>query len=126
MRSMGQNPTEMELKKIIEEVDKDGDGEIDFPEFMAMMGKKYRKIVSEEEEIKQAFRVFDQDGDGKITFKELKAVLTSIGEKMTEEEFRNLMREADLNGDGEISYDGRKSTIYFITTCVADDGVGGG
>jgi len=30
MRSLGQNPTDAELNKLIEEVDADGNGEVDF------------------------------------------------------------------------------------------------
>ena len=35
--SLGQNPTEAELQDMINEVDADGNGTIDFPEFLTMM-----------------------------------------------------------------------------------------
>jgi calmodulin len=40
MRSMGQNPTEDELLALVMEVDLNGDGTIDFPEFLEMMKQK--------------------------------------------------------------------------------------
>ena len=37
MRSLGQNPTESELQDMINEVDADGNGQIDFPEFLSKL-----------------------------------------------------------------------------------------
>mgnify|MGYP001507204698 CR=1 FL=1 len=71
MRSLGQNPTEAELQDMVNEIDADGDGTIDFPEFLTMMARKMKDTDSEEE-IKEAFRVFDKRGDGFISGGELR------------------------------------------------------
>ena len=42
MRSLGQNPTEAELQDMINEVDVDGNGTIDFPEFLSLMARKMK------------------------------------------------------------------------------------
>uniref|UniRef100_A0A8C8BGH2 EF-hand domain-containing protein n=1 Tax=Otus sunia TaxID=257818 RepID=A0A8C8BGH2_9STRI len=42
MRSLGQNPTEAELQDMVGEVDADGSGTIDFPEFLSLMARKMR------------------------------------------------------------------------------------
>ena len=42
MRSLGQNPTEAELKDMINEVDADGNGTIDFHEFLNLMARKMK------------------------------------------------------------------------------------
>ena len=73
MRSLGQNPTEAELQDMINEVDADGNGTIDFPEFLTMMARKMKDTDSEEE-IREAFRVFDKDGNGFISAAELQTV----------------------------------------------------
>uniref|UniRef100_A0A0M3JM47 Calmodulin-like protein 3 (inferred by orthology to a human protein) n=1 Tax=Anisakis simplex TaxID=6269 RepID=A0A0M3JM47_ANISI len=48
MRTLGQNPTEQELLDMINEVDFDGSGSIEFPEFCQMMKRmnKVRNISS--------------------------------------------------------------------------------
>lgn len=78
MRSLGQFPTEPELRAMIAEVDADGNGAIDFPEFLAMMARKMRESDSEEE-IKEAFKTFDRDGNGLISALELKFVMATHG-----------------------------------------------
>ncbi|KAJ4465041.1 calmodulin-like protein [Lentinula edodes] len=103
MRSLGQNPTDAELQDMINEVDVDGNGTIDFKEFLSMMEKKFKDTDSEEE-IRQAFQVFDKNGDGTISAKELKAVMESLGEKLSDKEVDAMIQEADQDGDGCINY----------------------
>ncbi|KAL0713701.1 hypothetical protein Bca4012_020679 [Brassica carinata] len=104
MRSLGQNQTEAELQDMINEVDADGNGTIDFPEFLNLMARKMKDTDSEEE-LKEAFRVFDKDQSGFISAAELRHVMTNLGEKLTDEEVDEMIREADVNGDGQINYD---------------------
>lgn len=88
---------------MINEVDADGAGAIDFPEFLTMMARK-TKDTDSEEEIREAFKVFDRDAKGSISAAELRHVLTSIGEKLTDDEVDEMIREADEDGDGRIDY----------------------
>ena len=78
MRSLGQNPTESELQDMINEVDADGNGTINFPEFLKMMARQIGQVENEED-IKRAFKFFDQDGNGFITAVELENVMKSMG-----------------------------------------------
>jgi len=104
MRSLGQNPTEAELMDMIQEIDADGSGTIDFPEFLTMMARKMKDTDSEEE-ILEAFKVFDKDGNGFISAAELRHIMTNLGEKLTDEEVDEMIREADIDGDGQINYE---------------------
>merc|ERR1712025_149877 len=74
MRSLGQNPTEAELQDMINEVDADGNGTIDFPEFLSLMARKIKDTDTEEklrdEEVDEMIREADIDGDGQINYEE--------------------------------------------------------
>ncbi|CAG0878600.1 unnamed protein product [Darwinula stevensoni] len=105
MRSLGQYPTEAELKDMINELDVHGNGMIDFPEFLIKIAKKMKESDKpSEEEIREAFRVLDKDGNGFISTAELRHILTNVGEKLTNEEIDEMMREAGFDGDGHIKY----------------------
>jgi len=105
LKKLGQSPSNEELKDMINEVDQDGNGTIDFEEFCSMMTKTSKNSnTSNEDELKEAFKVFDKNGDGKISHDELKDVMESLGENLSETEVANMIREADLNGDGQIDY----------------------
>ena len=88
----------------LSQVDADGNGTIDFPEFLTMMARKMKDTDSAEE-IKEAFKVFDKDGNGYISAAELRHIMTNLGEKLTDEEVDEMIREADVDGDGQINYD---------------------
>lgn len=86
------------------QIDADGSGTIDFPEFLTMMARKMKDTDSEEE-ILEAFKVFDKDGNGFISAAELRHIMTNLGEKLTDEEVDEMIREADIDGDGQINYE---------------------
>jgi calmodulin len=103
MRSLGQNPSEAELQDMVNQVDLDGNGTIEFDEFLYMMSRQMRDGDTEED-IKAAFRVFDKDGDGKITTAELTHIMKNLGEPLTQEEVDEMIAQADTNKDGIIDY----------------------
>lgn len=89
---------------MINEVDTDGNGTIDFKEFISLMATKMKDSDSEQE-LKEAFKVFDKDGNGYISAAELRHVMTNLGEKLTDEEVDEMIKEADTDGDGQVNYD---------------------
>jgi len=100
-RSIGYNPTEAELQDLINVVDKDGTGSIDFPEFLMMMKLKVQD-QNQEEEIREAFKVFDNDGNGYIDRRELALMMRFSGESVSETEIEEIINEADMDHNGLI------------------------
>ncbi|MBN3319492.1 TNNC1 protein, partial [Atractosteus spatula] len=113
MRMLGQNPTPEELQEMIDEVDEDGSGTVDFDEFLVMMVRcmKEESKGKSEEELAEIFRMFDKNGDGYIDLDELKLMLESTGEAITEDDIEELMRDGDKNNDGKIDYDGEPDRL---------------
>lgn len=82
IHSLGQNHTEAELQDMINEVDADGNGTIEFPEFLTMMARRTSHIDSEEE-LREAFRTCDEDGDGYISTAELWQMMANLGKLLS-------------------------------------------
>ncbi len=63
LRAMGFRPSKEELQDILEEIDEDGSGEIEFAEFCQLCAKFLVEEPDEETmkaELKEAFRVYDK------------------------------------------------------------------
>ena len=104
MKSLGQNPTETELRDMINEVDADDNGSIDIPEFLSIMERKMNDL-NNDDEIRVAFKVFDKDDNGIITAAELRWVMNNLGEKLSDEEIETMIQEVDTDGDGQVHYE---------------------
>merc|ERR1712137_521223 len=91
-----------DLQQIMEEVDSDGSGVIDYTEFLAATLDK--KVYMSEDVCWSAFRVFDRNGDGKICKKEIEQVVGNADVQSAFGEMGALMAEVDANGDGEVDF----------------------
>ena len=59
-RQLGERPSDKELKEMVDEVDEDKNGTIEFEEFLSMMANR----VSNNDKIQKVFKVFDKNDDG--------------------------------------------------------------
>ncbi|KAF7249648.1 Troponin C, slow skeletal and cardiac muscles isoform [Varanus komodoensis] len=121
MRMLGQNPTPEELQEMIDEVDEDGSGTVDFDEFLVMMVRcmKDDSKGKSEEELSDLFRMFDKNADGYIDLDELKLMLQATGETITEDDIEELMKDGDKNNDGKIDYDGLVA-LWSVAVCAVE------
>ena len=101
MRSLGQNLSEAEIKEVIDEVDEDKNGIIDFQEFLSLMARKM-KIIDKEDELIDAFKVLDLNGTGKISKYEIRYVILSTESGFTGNDIDELLQLCNFDEDGNI------------------------
>lgn len=100
MKSLGQNPSSIELRDLIKEVDVDNSGSIDFEEFKALM---IAREGDRQSRLKLAFSVFDKDNNGQITADEMRSVMSQF--ELTDSELEDIIKEVDEDGDGSIDFE---------------------
>ncbi|KAK3599649.1 hypothetical protein CHS0354_029110 [Potamilus streckersoni] len=105
MRVIGQNPTEAELQDMINEVDQDGNGTIEFEEFVAMMATRAKQQEDSDDIMQKTFSVFDRDKTGYITSNNLRTVLRNIGMRFSAKVVQEMINEVDSDGDGKVNYE---------------------
>ena len=93
---------EDEVDKMFKEIDIDGNGSIDYTEFV--MATMNEKNMMSNERLMQAFKMFDKDNSGTISADEIKEVLGS-DTSLSEQAITQIIKEVDENGDGEIQFD---------------------
>jgi len=120
---MGQRVSKQQLKEIIEAVDDDGSGAVEWPEFLKIMRMMYphkriefeRKFYipaldypeftrDEIDVFVKAFRQFDLDGNGCIDANELTTALKYMGMRATKEAAQQIIDSVDKDGSGTVEW----------------------
>jgi Ca2+-binding EF-hand superfamily protein len=106
MQSLGFEAKNQTIYQMIADIDKDGNGSIDFDEFLDMMTAKMVRLIKNilnqnpssnivkniympqsdkdtKEDIQKVFNLFDDDQTGKVSLRNLKRVAKELGETMS-------------------------------------------
>jgi len=106
LRALGQNPTESEVKRLVQSTCKSkSDARVTFDVFLPMMQAVTSKPCSDTvDDFVEGLRHFDKAGDGRISAAELRHLLCSLGEKMSEEEVEQLIHGQE-DSQGNVNYE---------------------
>ena len=91
-----------EYNELMASMDKDGNGFIDYTEFITAAINK--ATILNKDNLLTAFKLLDTDNSGMITVDELKATFDAHGDK-DDAVWKEIMTEVDKNGDNQISLD---------------------
>lgn len=95
----GKHLSDVEVTNIMEGVDQDHNGYIEYQEFLR--ATLNRKTLISEENLQLAFEKFDLNNDGKLSKNEILEVLGGTSES---EYINKIVDAVDKNKDGEVSY----------------------
>ncbi|KAE8675721.1 Calcium-dependent protein kinase 3 [Hibiscus syriacus] len=113
---LGTKLSESEVRQLMEAADVDGNGTIDYIEFITATMHMNKM---EREDLYTAFQYFDEDNSGFTTMEELEQALRkyNVGDEKT---IKDIITEVDTDRDGRINYDEfvammRKGNTEFVS-----------
>ena len=109
-----------EIQHIFEDVDSDGNGNIDVAE-LDLLAKYFPSESFTPEMRKRLMKEIDTDGNGVIDIRELGLMMNALGENMSPDEVGNMLAEADADGDGVINFEEFKVIMSMDRSVYASD-----
>ena len=103
MRALGVNPSDSEVQDIVNAIEVEGNGVIEFPEFLTVMSRKINEFDNEDE-IREAINVIFKERDS-VGVMEVWYTMRKYGDKLSDEEVNDLIQQAKTDADGKIKYD---------------------
>ncbi|KAM1485523.1 hypothetical protein TB1_036370 [Malus domestica] len=98
---IGSRLSEAEVRQLMDAADVDGNGSIDYIEFIS--ATMHRQRLERDEHLYKAFQYFDKDSSGYITRDELEAAMKEHG-MGDDNTIREIISEVDADNDGRINY----------------------
>ncbi|KAE9591998.1 putative protein kinase CAMK-CDPK family [Lupinus albus] len=95
--------TESDVKMLLEAIDGNGRGTLEYGEFVAVF--LHVKRMANDEHLRKAFSYFDKDANGYIEPDELRNALMEDGAEDCTDVANDIFQEVDTDKDGRISYE---------------------
>ena len=111
MTSLGFESKSGSIFQMISELDSDGNGNIDFGEWLGLMTARVGD-KSTRAHFAKIFAMYDDERTGFLSAKNLRRVAQDLGENISEEEIQELIARADLDQDGLVS----EEEFYHLMT----------
>ena len=108
LTDFGIDITDDELPDVIALFDNDGNGEITYDEFAAVMQAQeeaHHEIVEDEEKLRAVFNELSSDGGESLDQAKFVAYMEENGTPVTPERLAEIMSDFDQDKDGKIEYD---------------------
>ena len=105
MDTLGIRASKEEIDLMINEIDEDNNGEIDFEEFVAVMSRRVNASYTADQ-VKKAFKAFETPGSsGYCTIESLRKALMSYGtDKLSLQQANDLLSQLEQDSQGRINY----------------------
>ena len=104
---------DLNWEHIIDSCDYNGDGLIDFEEFLTASIDK--TVLHSAEDVMKIFRVLDRNNDGVITIEDFDDLFESYGgAKLDTKLWEDLISEADKKGDGTVTFEEFQEAMKFV------------
>lgn len=100
IQTMSETEAETEAEQIMQQVDSDKNGYIDFTEFIR--ASLDQDVLFSTDNLFAAFSLLDQDKDGKVTVQDLMDFFTQNSQENVSS-WKSLLQEADADGDGVLN-----------------------
>lgn len=81
--------------------DSDGNGVIEFPEFLAMVNGTMPESLRPNQ-LERIFKVFDADNSNEINAENLQRMFKIFGQNFDAQTVAEMLQEVDLDGDGRV------------------------
>uniref|UniRef100_A0A2A4K681 EF-hand domain-containing protein n=1 Tax=Heliothis virescens TaxID=7102 RepID=A0A2A4K681_HELVI len=108
LEMLGHEVDDDDLKEIIQEVDVNGTGTLQFSDFCALASKFLTEEEDDEamlKELREAFRLYDKEGNGYITTDVLKEIFKELDNTISAEDLDTMIEEIDSDGSGTVDFD---------------------